>query len=69
MLDATITITRSSHPEFKYFVSTTVEGRQFATRTQTSQAAWEWVESLIEQGAKYEITFTVDDQTGEYHHG
>jgi hypothetical protein len=58
-IKATITITRSSHPEFEFFASTIVKGRQLSVRTHTYEEAYEWAETVMRQGLAYGVAFSL----------
>jgi hypothetical protein len=64
MPDIPITITHSSHPEFKYFLSTTVMGRQFARRPNTIEEIETYVSAITRQGEALGLSFCVVDDEG-----
>lgn len=62
MPDIKIVVTASSHPDFKYFASTQVKGRQFAKRGDTKEEIGAWIAMLVKSGEKHGISFRLVDE-------
>ncbi len=57
-MELTVTVERSSHPEFDLFASMVVNGRQIATRGNASDIAG-WIEEVENAAKQYGHTVTV----------
>jgi hypothetical protein len=64
MPDIPIVVTHSSHPDFKYFLTTTVMGRQFARRPNTKEELENYIAAIVRQGETLDLTFRLDDPEG-----
>jgi len=62
--DIPIMVSHSSHPDFKYFLTTTVMGRQFARRPNTIEEIQAYVSAIKRQGEALELSFCVVDDEG-----
>ncbi len=59
-----IELTRSSHPEFVYFGTTTVRGKQIAKHGTDKMEMYNWADKVKAAGEPYGFTFQVHDQMG-----
>lgn len=57
-MELTVTVERSSHPEFDLFASMTVNGRQLAYRGDEKEIAG-WIKGLESEAIRYGHTVTV----------
>jgi hypothetical protein len=61
----TLTIIHSSHPEFRYFGSMHVSGRQISKQTQTAEEMEAWKDTAREVAKSWGYQLNVVDETGE----